>query len=92
MSKDQYSVLDSINKQGMEKLKEMPLALREMADTIERRLKTKPALHDAFYEIVNQLRSLDSHMGLLSESAASSLRDLVRVLEQNQRPVLKDEI
>jgi len=58
----------STNDRGTEKLREIPIALRDMADVLEQRL-AGIQLHEANYEVVLQLRNLDSHISLLQTHA-----------------------
>lgn len=72
--------LSNIEQRGFEKLNEIPVTLREMADEIERKLMREKSLHDANHVATVQLRQLDSHVGMLRECVSSAIADYARVL------------
>jgi len=76
----QYT-LANIEQRGFEKLNEIPVTLREMADEIERRLMRVKSLHDANHVATVQLRNLDAHVGMLRECVSSAIADHARVIQ-----------
>lgn len=73
--------LSNIEHRGFEKLNEIPVTLREMADVIERRLLREKSLHDANHVATVQLRNLDAHVGMLRECVSSAIADHARVIQ-----------
>lgn len=72
--------LACIDERGMEKLNEIPVVLREMADEIERRMSGETTLHGANHVATTQLRHLDALLGMLREVASDAMRDRVKVM------------
>lgn len=81
MNKDAIKhTLANIEQRGFEKLNEIPVTLREMADEIERRLMREKSLHDANHVATVQLRNLDAHVGMLREYVSSAIADHAKVV------------